>query len=216
MPINEKLERALVDYYNEYLPLFDSVPPYCSIPIPKAKTKKERKQKEYWDVVTFSSVKRRFEGIRELSPAAIDTFTSKKYEEKERWTINLNPVYFSCPRDLKEEVFPLLHEMTHVKEGILYKNNLKLENEKLPEMVLKSKELHAELNPKNLNPDGEDFVLLLCFLAEVILNDKNKMRKNQIVGKRGIKHSDPIKCLVEQLYPDKYVAYLKIQNKKIT
>ena len=131
MPINEKLKKALVDYYNEYRPLFDNVPPDCSIPIPKAKTKKERKQKEYWDVVTSSSVKRRFEGIRELSPAAIDTFTSKKYEEKERWTINLNPVYFSHPRDSKEEVFPLLHEMTHVKERVLSKNNLKLES-KLP------------------------------------------------------------------------------------
>lgn len=84
MPINEKLKKALVDYYNEYRPLFDNAPPDCSIPIPKAKTKKERKQKEYWDVVTSSSVKRRFEGIRELSPAAIDTFTLKKYEEKER------------------------------------------------------------------------------------------------------------------------------------
>ena len=84
MPINEKSKRVLVDYYNEYRPLFNNVPPYCSMPIPEAKIKNKRTQKEYWDVVTFSSVKRRFEGTRKLSPAAIDTFTSKKYEEKER------------------------------------------------------------------------------------------------------------------------------------
>jgi len=213
MPINEKLERALVDYYNEYRPLFDNVPPYCSIPIPEATMVKDGKKEEE---ITFDAEDLRTESGSPAFMATRCVLPDYEGDDRLRCVIIVNSRFYNYSQDLNEDLFPLLHEMTHVKEGILYKNNLKLENEKLLEIVLKSKELHAELNPKNLNPDGEDFVLLLCFLAEVILNDKNKMRKNQIVGKRGIKHSDPIKCLVEQLYPDKYVAYLKIQNKKIT
>lgn len=212
--MHEELERALVDYYNEYRPLFDNVPPYYSIPIPETRMVKERKQREYWDVVTFSSVKRRFEGVTKLSPAATDIFTSNKYKDKKRWVINVNPIYYNCPRDLKNDLFPLLHEMTHVKKRLLSKNNLSIDYEKFPEMVSKAGEYHAELNPDGSNPDDEDFVLFLCFLAEVILNDKNKKRKKQMPGVSELNHPDPIKYLVDKLYPHKIDAFLRVQNKR--
>jgi hypothetical protein len=197
--MKEELEKALVDYYNELRPLFQSIPPCYSITIPYAKRKKERKHKEYWDVVTFCSRKTRFKGINRLSPMEFITFRSTKYMDRKRWAINVNPLYCSHPQELNEDLFPLLHEMVHVKQGILGSNNLHLDYEKFSDMdSLKIKKLCNQLNPEKRNKDGDDVILLLFLLAKNILNDENFLQ--MVIGNREIDDTDPTGWLVKQMY----------------
>lgn len=138
--MHEELERELVDYYNEYRPLFDNIPPYYSIPIPEAEIKEDHERKEYKNT-TFDVDSEKFKNNLDSSMCAS--------VNKNIWktTIYINPTYYHYSSNLSGLLlFPPLHEMVHIKQAVLKSKGSEFKCENSPTVDFSiTKELFEDL-----------------------------------------------------------------------
>jgi len=120
----EKLITALMNFYNSTRKYFKDVPPLkdYNISLPEATTKGEKKvEKAVVEVIIdVNPQKNNVKNI--FSPMQTET---KILKRRLKCTIIANPHYYRQSVDLKDLLlFPPLHEMVHIKEAVLYINNL--------------------------------------------------------------------------------------------
>lgn len=208
-------KKALVDYYNEYRSLFEIVPPCFPVPIPEAKMSSDYQEDNSCDVVLFDAKDRLLTKSGETAFMSTSSSLSAEYEDGNRLlcVITVSGAFYNSPQDLDKDLFPLLHEMVHIKEWVLIKNNLSVDYTNFPKVFSKAKKIHSELNPDGSNQDKEEFIFLLYFLSEAILKDENEERKQKLLKVKEIIQPDPVKCLIERLYPCKYCMATKLKPK---